>query len=103
MPSSPPLLQADVEDDAAPGGRVADKKIQEPRQPWEDDSVDHWKQHSQRKASHSAAMLWPRDGGRIKEPLGTMRLVGGFDETQREAMAGRALRVATTRVLVPHY
>ena len=102
MPPSPPLLQADVEDDVAPAKRPT-RKFKNLDKPWEDDSVDHWKQHSQRKASHSAAMLWPRDGGRIKEPLGTMRLVGGFDETQREAMAGRALRVATTRVLVPHY
>ena len=46
MPPSPPLLQADVEDDVAPAKRPT-RKFKNLDKPWEDDSVDHWKQHSQ--------------------------------------------------------
>ena len=45
-PPSPPFLQADVEDDAAPAKRPT-RKFKNLDKPWEDDSVDHWKQHSQ--------------------------------------------------------
>jgi len=42
MPPSPPLLQADVEDDVAPAKRPT-RKFKNLDKPWEDDSVDHWK------------------------------------------------------------
>ena len=41
-----PALQADVEDDGAPAKRPT-RKFKNLDKPWEDDSVDHWKQHSQ--------------------------------------------------------
>ena len=40
-----PALQADVEDDVAPAKRPT-RKFKNLDKPWEDDSVDHWKQHS---------------------------------------------------------
>ena len=86
-----PALQADVEDDGAPAKRPT-RKFKNLDKPWEDDSVDHWKQHSQGFTQYGHAghggrkshvsPWWLRAGSRCRVTTGDL-LVGAHAQPNR--------------------
>ena len=55
MSPAPPLSQADVEEEAAPAKRPT-RKFKNLDKPWEDDSVDHWKNEPFAKEDMKSAL-----------------------------------------------
>ena len=93
-----PALQADVEDDVAPAKRPT-RKFKNLDKPWEDDSVDHWKQHSQGFTQYGHAghggrkshvsPRWLRAGSRCRVTPGDL-LVGAHAQPNRRLCPWRA-------------